>query len=66
MGSLAENALMVTTKQFMQQIIGPNIIHSLHITMLTPTPAAVKKEFQISEYLRHLGECHPPRDKQWK
>ena len=65
MGSLAENALMVTTKQFMQQIIGPNIIHSLHITMLTPTPA-VKKQFQISEYLHRLGECLQPSDKQWK
>ena len=63
--SRAKNALMVIMKQFMQLIIGRTITRNLCITMMTPTPA-VKKQLQISEYLRLLGECHPPRDKQWK
>ena len=64
--SRAKNALMVIMKQFMQLIIGRTITRNLCITAaMTPTSAAVKKQFQISEYF-HPGECPPPRDKQWK
>ena len=64
--SLVKNALMVSPTEHMHHIVGPYIIQTLRITMMTPTPVAVKKECQRSEHLHHHGECHPPRDKQWK